>query len=199
MTHKMPHLRPLNTRRGRFTFCQHKNVNFENGDFLRAGVSASRMSDSKGWDGFTTCLKPRVTAIAEFVGRSWPFGCCASCPFPLSMAWGSWSLSRNRKLGSTAHRLTAVDIFPLDRSAARHFHLEPQCFDVWPVCLPEINTRFVTDMISPKKGFRDEGGFILPKLINFEAFFKWFTLFFHFLILHWRSGCNNYFNIQNHF
>jgi len=61
----------------------------KNGDFLRAGVSASRMSDSKGWDGFTTCLKPRVTAIAEFAGRSWPFGCYAPCLAPLSMAWGS--------------------------------------------------------------------------------------------------------------
>jgi len=61
----------------------------KNGDFLRAGVSASRMSDSKGWDGFTTCLKPRVTAIAELAQAQLAIWMLCPLSFPLSMAWGS--------------------------------------------------------------------------------------------------------------
>lgn len=73
----------------------------KNGDFFfkESRRHVARHRNVSKWR--TTCLKQRVNR------RSWPFGFDAPspCQSPVSWAWRSEYLSRNRKLGSSALRL----------------------------------------------------------------------------------------------
>lgn len=78
-----------------------KNVKFQKWRFFfkESRRHVARHRNVSKWR--TTCLKQRVNR------RSWPFGFDAPspCQSPVSWAWRSEYLSRNRKLGSSALRL----------------------------------------------------------------------------------------------